>query len=150
MLKKVVTHFMLERPVRNKSYAEVGYILEASGENISQHISRVKDSEANRAKLRHIIGIERWVQSRLRVALGDEFTKDEYDGYAPSADTTWQQLKDDFASTRAITIGLTNELIIQNVPTILKIEHNSFGPVSPRGWLRYIDFHSNWESKGLK
>lgn len=150
MLKKVVTHFILERPVRNKSYAEIGYILEVSGETISQHISRVKDSEAHRAKLRHIIGIEQWAQSRLRVALGDEFTKGEYDEYSPSADTTWQQLKHDFASTRAITIGLTNELIIQNVPTIFKIEHNSFGPVSPRGWLRYIHLHGRMESKRLK
>lgn len=150
MLRKIVTHFFLERPVRNKSYAELGYILEASGDNIAQQISQVQDSDKNRTRLRHIIGIEQWAQSRLRVALGNEFVQDEYDGYAPDESATWQQLKAQLASTRAVTIGLTNELIIQNVPTVLKIKHNTFGAVSPRGWLRYIDFHSRQESKGLK
>lgn len=150
MIKKVVTHFMLERPVRNKSYAELGYLLEESGQTVLSRISQAAETEKNHRILTHLIGIEKWSQQRLRVALGDDFIDEEYDNYRPSQDADWSDLHDIFANTRAVTVGLTNELIIQNAPTVMKIDHNDFGPVSPRGWLRYIDFHGRSESKRVK
>lgn len=149
MIKKVVVHFLLERPVRNKSYAELGYILEENGQTISSRISQSTDNNKARRKLAHIIGIEKWAQQRVRVALGDALVIDRYDAYKPDVQPL-TELSDIFSKTRAVSVGLTNELIIQNAPTIMKISHNAFGPVSPRGWLRYIDFHSRSESKGLK
>ena len=95
--------------------------------------------------LSHIIGIERWGQSRLRVFLGEPFTQDEYNGYRPARDVPWDELVGQFSATRSETIALAralDEALIAPDKTVL---HNQLGPLSARAWLRYLQTHASRE-----
>lgn len=150
----VITRFfanvILEFPVRNKSYVEQALSIEASGNKIQAEIERKHDTEYNRRVLNHIIGIERWSQSRLQVALGEPFIEEEYNGHRPKRETSWQDLKAQFRETRRESAEIARQLSAHNVPLDTKIKHNQFGDISPRAWLRYIEFHANRESTAIK
>ena len=149
-MKRFVTNLFLERPARNKSYGDYVGILEKKGEAIAKRASHKSDLEWNRRMLSHIIGIERWCQSRIRVALGEPFIEEEYNGYRPSKEVGWEAMKAQFAETRATSVALARELSAENPSTDIKILHNQFGDVSVRGWLHYMQFHATQEAKRLK
>ncbi|MCJ7624103.1 MAG: hypothetical protein MUO76_11415 [Anaerolineaceae bacterium] len=93
----------------------------------------------------HIIGIERWGQRRLRVALGEPFELDEYDEYQPSEDLGWEELIDTFHNARRETAALAKAMGERGDAHIY-IRHNQFGDLSVRSWFRYLDMHANIES----
>ncbi|RME81104.1 MAG: hypothetical protein D6775_14485 [Caldilineae bacterium] len=136
----------LELPVVRRSVGSLASQLEKSGRGLCEQYAKLADSEWNRRVLSHVIGIELWGQSRLRVALGEPFVFEEYDGYRPPLDTEWPELLAQFEVTRAETVHLARELAAAGAVQT-RIMHNQWGELSVRAWLRYLDIHANWESQ---
>ena len=65
-----IVHTMTERSARGKSYADFLRGLDKTGQTVHGRFMVSSDTPGNRQKGQHIVGIERWSQSRLRVALG--------------------------------------------------------------------------------
>jgi hypothetical protein len=99
--------------------------------------------------LSHVVGIERWGQRRLQVALGEPLLMDEYDNYRPARDLDWQGLQAEFQATRRETIALAQRLE-QAGAEATRVNHNSFGDLSVRGWLYYLGRHADLESRRIK
>lgn len=150
MLKKLGVQLLLERPARKASLPDLAQRLEESGYKISARLKTLPESDRNRIVLRHIIGIERWGQRRLRTAFGEPFLNEEYDGYKPDKSTAWERLQTEFAETRRHTVTLIHDLNEAKVNTNRKIPHNSYGDLTLRGWIRYLEVHAGFESKKIK
>ena len=157
-IKEAIFHgvagLIIERPARNKSLEQWCGALTESGGAIEQRAAAAKDPFKAQDVLRHITGIERWSQSRLRVFLGAPYVRDEYDGYQPGAELDLKGQIAAFHETRAETVELAGQLQAASnaagsalPPTV---EHNDFGPLSARGWLAYIDSHANREITRIK
>jgi hypothetical protein len=139
---------MFERPVRGRSVVELAEALSASDLEVRERIAKKKPTPANAARLRHVIGIERWGQRRLRVFLGDPLEMDGHQPYKPPADADWPTLQAELASARADTVALAGMLTA--VDPARTVPHNQFGPLTVRGWLRYIQGHASTESKLMR
>ncbi|MBK7896699.1 MAG: DinB family protein [Candidatus Promineifilaceae bacterium] len=150
MLQKLFTAFLLERPGKKWTMSAWAEKLTASGEAISKKLEKIPDNPPNRQLLSHIIGIEQWGQSRLRVGLGEPFKADEYDDYRPSKNRSWEQLKTEFRIVRRKTVALAEELDNNQVNQLTKVTHNQYGDISLGAWLRYLEMHANLEGKRLK
>ena len=148
-LTGAVSGLLLERPLKNKDMAAIAQEFDLAGSRLKRTFAAAKDNPDNRRLLSHIVGIERWGQSRLRVALGEPLTMDEYDDYRPPRESTWPALQDAFSETRQQTVAVVQALGKANVADV-KVPHNQFGPLSIRSWLRYLDMHANLEAKKLK
>jgi hypothetical protein len=148
-LTGAISSLVLERPFKSKDFAEIAQELDLAGGRLKHTFVSAKDTPDNRKLLGHIVGIERWGQSRLRVALGEPLTMDEYDGYRPPREATWPALQDVFAETRQQTVALAQALSQAKVG-VVKVPHNQFGPLSTRSWLRYLEMHANLEARKLK
>ena len=148
-LTGAVSGLLLEQPLKNKDMAEIAQELDLAGGRLKDTFAAAKDNPDNRRLLSHIVGMERWGQSRLRVALGEPLTMDEYDDYRPPREAPWPALQDAFSETRQQTVALVRQLGQAQVANI-KVPHNQFGPLSVRSWLRYLDLHANLEAKKLK
>ena len=125
----------------------MGTELEQSGQAIDRRAAAARDTKRAQGVLHHNSGIERWGQSRLRVFLGAPFVHDEYEAYRPGTDLTLDGQRAAFRETRQDTIELVHELQKANVPDSATVMHNDLGPLSVRGWLRYLDMHASFESK---
>jgi hypothetical protein len=141
---------MYERPVRKLTVHELINQLDQSGKLISKSMASYPDTPANRRQLCHIIGIERWGQRRLRVALGEPLLIEEYDHYCPSSERSWEELKAEWGTTREATLALADDLTQASLPPDVKVPHNQFGPLSIKGWLRYLDVHASSTGKHIK
>ncbi len=142
---------VLERPAARLSYTDLLQGLERGGLLLARRAARAADTDANRATLTHIIGIERWGQNRLRVALGQrEFTRDEHHPYKPGAGASLRELQDLLSQTRAQTVDLARHLHAAPPRDDLTVEHNGLGPLTPRAWLRYLTQHADLESRRLR
>jgi hypothetical protein len=150
VIKKWMTFFFLERPGKKWTMSAWGEKLAASGKKIGQKLDKSPDSQINRQVLSHIIGIEQWGQSRLRVGLGEPFKEEEYDNYRPSKNRSWEQLKTEFHIARRKTVALAEELDNRQVNQFTTVKHNQYGNITLGAWLRYLDIHANLESKRLK
>ena len=106
-VRQMAAGVFLERPGRGKSLDQWSAALEKNGAAIDQRAGNGKDEVKAAKVLRHISGIERWGQSRLRVFLGAPFARDEYDGYQPGTDLTLDEQRAFWRTTRAETIALT-------------------------------------------
>ncbi|MBX3014514.1 MAG: hypothetical protein KF832_23550 [Caldilineaceae bacterium] len=149
LLRKPVVAIVLERPGRKRSLTEWAQTLEKDGEAILQRVA-AKDSAQARATLRHVTGIERWGQRRLRVALGEPFVHDEFDDYQPPAEADWATLCEAFRTTRHTTVALVDHVAATKAADEIQILHNQLGPLRVRGWLRYLDLHANLESRRIR
>ncbi len=149
-LLRPIVYLILEMPASKLSYEDLAQRLENSCETITERITVVDDTPGNHEQLRHVIGIERWGQRRLRVALGEPFVLDELEGYKPSYAVKWPALQTEFRNTRHETIALARKLGKAKIDPSLKILHNSYGLLSPRGWLRHLDIHASTESKRIR
>lgn len=148
-IQGVVVGVVVERPAAGKSYAQWIAALEKSGQTVDARAA-AKDPVAGQKLLRHITGIERWGQSRLRVFLGAPFVRDEYDGYQPGKEMSLDQQRAAFRETRAETLDLARQIEAAGIPATAKVEHNQIGPLSARGWLRYLEMHGSMEIKKLR
>jgi hypothetical protein len=150
MLQRIARKLFLERPGQKWTMAAWGEKLTANGESISHRLNKYPDSQRNRQVLSHIIGIEQWGQSRLRVGLGEPFKEEEYDSYRPSRSRSWEQLKAEFRMARKRTVALAEALDDNQIDQFMKVKHNRYGPLTLGAWLRYLDMHANLESKRIK
>ncbi|NOK63504.1 MAG: hypothetical protein GFH27_549371n3 [Chloroflexi bacterium AL-W] len=148
-LTALVVGLFFERPARNRTLAELARDLETSGQKITTRLGVFNESLPNRIQLLHIVGIERWGQRRLRVALGEPPLLDEYDDYRPDSALAWDELRTTFGETRRETVQLAQTLIDQDVDGATLVRHNQFGPLSIRGWLHYLNTHANIESRRI-
>ena len=149
-MKKVLLYFLLERPVRALSYDQLADKLRVSGSDLQAKWVQATHSPKNHRVLTHIIGIERWGQCRLRVALGDSLVVDEYDGYRPNRDAAWPELIILLRQTRAETVALLQEIGRTSLDPNFTVVHNQFGPISLKAWARYLWMHAQLESKRVK
>jgi hypothetical protein len=151
-LKEAVSHFAgrvyFDKPALKLSLAEHADALRRSGEEIRAGLARAAGDERQRAKLRHVIGIERWGQSRLRVFVGDAFVSAGHRPHLPPESASWEELVREFGEMRAQTIALAERLAAENATGT--VTHNQFGELSAQGWLRYLNGHSLRELRGLK
>ncbi len=139
----------LERPARKQSLTELADQLAISGRTIAARTAALPDIPHNRRLLSHIIGIERWGHSRLRVLLGEPFVRDEYDRYRPSRETSWLELQAHFQETRAQTVALVRQIEAAGEHGG-RVLHNQWGELNLRGWLRYLNVHADLESRKMK
>lgn len=146
----VVRYLLFERSANKRTLGELADSLAQDGVGIKERISEKADSQHNRDKLNHIIGIERWGQGRLKVALGETFIHDEHDGYCPPVTASWDELRTAFHETRDNTITIARELAKAKITPEKTVHHNDFGDMSLHGWLHYLNFHATQESKGIK
>ena len=144
----VVVYFVLEQPAKRQGLAKLTQNLNDSGEALERDLERIEGTDKNRDQLRHVIAIEKWGQSRLKVALGETFVRDESHDYKPNSVTSWEELRDIFTVTRAETLMLA-EALKQN-PSQQKVPHNQFGPLSVLAWLKYLENHARLEGKRLR
>lgn len=148
-LTRIMRGVMFERPARKNQYEDYARLLSEKGKLVEERIALARGIEKQHRVLTHLIGIEKWAQRRVRVALGEPFLEDEYDLYRPPFETTWGDLLLIFHDTRAETIGLVERLSAENVPYETYVAHNQFGDLSVRGWLQYMLSHADIESKRL-
>ena len=127
---------------RGQNTAELQESLQASGQRMGQKLVETQPYKRNYALLRHIIGIERWGQSRLKVALGEPFVFDEYDDYRPVMGLSWNELQDEFAQTREQTTILAQQIRENDSYHSYRILHNQLGELSVDGWLYYLRIHA--------
>ena len=139
---------MAERHAKDKGMTELAEELEASGRSLDARFAQAPDSGTNREALAHWIGIERWGQRRLRVALGEPLVIDAYHGYRPDKEKGMEHLREAFAETRADTLALIDELQAAGVDPATTIRHNDLGDLSVAGWLAYLLQHPEQESRG--
>lgn len=141
-LKPLIVQNLIERPVAERTFDELAAELEASGADLEARFARASSSAANAEQLRHIIGIERWGQRRLKVAFGEPLDPGGYRPFRPADDRSWDALLADFRETRAATVELVRSL---DVGWDLPIPHDSLGDLSVRGWVQYLRLHAALE-----
>jgi hypothetical protein len=132
---------------RNTTTAELADVLEANGRTLSQRFAAQADGPKLRETLRHVIGIERWGQRRLRVALGEPFEPGGHRPYRPSDDADLDRLRVAFATTRADSVALARKLAAPDVDPELRIRHDDLNELGVNAWLAYLDGHANIEAR---
>jgi hypothetical protein len=148
-VSQLLADLLLERPVRNKMLGEIREELNSSGREAQQRLATAADTGENREVLRHIIGIERWGQRRLQVALGEPLLIDESDPYYPAGDASWEELQAMFQETRRKTVAIAGELDQANVGRELTVPHNQWGNLTVYGWFQYLQGHANRDVKRI-
>lgn len=134
----------------NKSLADLIRSAKEDGQTINAHLAGKPDKPENHQQMRHVIGIERWGQRRLKTMLGEPPIQDEYDGYQPAEDLDLAALRDEFSAARAETLAIVDAIQEKGVADSAKANHNGMGDVSLKIWLRYLTMHANFESKRVK
>jgi hypothetical protein len=140
---------MIDRPARKIDLTDYPARLEKAGEILEERIAGAKDTPENRAQLRHIIGIERWGQSRLHGFLGEPVAMDEYDAYQPEGGGDFATLRAEFAQTREETVALARQMA-ETAVSRETVPHNDFGDLTLKSWLYYLQSHAALESKRIK
>lgn len=150
-LKDFVISQVIEKPAGRSSFTDLAQSLERGAHYLMARTAKAPDSEHNRELLAHIIGIERWGQSRLEVALEKRpLVMDEYHPYRPSTNLSINALAKELAQTRTRTIELAQELHHRPPHDDFVVEHNGLGPLTAKGWLRYLTQHADLESRKLR
>ncbi len=134
-----------ERRGRQRSLDEAARDLEAAGARIDAHLVGKPDTHANREAIAHCVGIERWGQRRLRVALGEPLVLDAYHGHRPELTDGVEALSAAMTETRATTVALARELAAAGVDPATTVRHNDLGDLSLAGWLAYLEQHASRE-----
>ncbi len=148
-IMKTFGGMFLELLAKNKPCMQTADHMEADARTLLAHYAATGDGEYNRRVLSHVIGIERWGQSRLKVLLGAPFKQEEYDGYRPTREMTWDALQAQFTETRAETVRLARE-VGSKADNEQKVLHNMYGPLTARAWLNLLNTHANMESRKIK
>ena len=146
---RLLVRAFLERPAHRAGAAELEAALTGSLGALTARFATPRDPVKAAVVLRHIVGIERWGQRRLRVALGDvPFERDTYQGYAPDPAATLDGLVSALRATRQDTIVLARRLASEGSATVA-VEHNGLGPLTALAWLRYLRLHADLEAKRI-
>ena len=138
-----------ERQARARSWDDLARNLASSGHDLAKRMHAAPDTPHDREVAQHIVGIERWGQRRLRVALGEPFVQDGHRPYRLPEDTAMPALAEAFARTRADTVALARELEANGADKGLRVRHDDLGDVTLGAWLAYLDGHARREAKRL-
>ena len=141
-----VFRFISESRARTLSLEAAARRLEASGPALAARMGAASPTPRTLEQARHIIGIERWGQARLRRLLGGPIANDEYDSYRPNDLAALPALADAFAATRAETVALVRALRQAGKTGDETAAHNELGELSILGWVVYLDDHAIRES----
>ena len=141
---------ILERQAKGRSAQGFADALERSGVAVQKRLENAPDTPRNREVANHIVGIERWGQRRLRVALGEPLVIDPYRGYRLPEGTDYGALQSAFGDTRRDTVQLARELGFSDPKLQVKVRHNDLGELSVGGWLAYLEGHAQRESTRLR
>lgn len=141
---------ILERQAKGRSVQEFAGSLERSGEEVAKRLQNAPDIPHNREVANHIVGIERWGQRRLRVALGEPPVEDSYRGYRLPEGVDLEALYSAFTDTRRDTVELARKLSFTDPKPQTKVRHNDLGELSVGGWLAYLEGHAKRESTRIK
>jgi len=144
-LRSAAAALIIEFPARWIGFDRLIQRLEKGGRALDRRAASTGKRPANAAVLAHIIGIERWGQRRMRVALGEPLLQEEYNDYRP-LETDVPTLRAVFQATRQETVSLCKSLRMAGVDPGTRIYHNQFGEISLLGWLYYLIFHAGIES----
>jgi hypothetical protein len=139
---------MAERGARGKGLERLAAELEASAASMDARLASAGDTPGNRGAIAHWVGIERWGQRRLRVALGEPFVEDGHHPYRPDEAAGVAALRRAFAETRAETVALVGRLREAGVDPATIVRHNDLGDLTIAGWLAYLVQHPEQESRG--
>ena len=139
---------MAERAARGKGFDRLAAELEASAARMDVRLASASDTSGHRDAIAHWVGIERWGQRRLRVALGEPFVEDGHHPYRPDEAAGVAALRRDFAETRAETVALVGRLREAGVDPATVVRHNDLGELTVAGWLAYLVQHPEQESRG--
>jgi hypothetical protein len=139
---------MAERGARGKGLERLAAELEASAASMDARMASAADTPGNRDAIAHWVGIERWGQRRLRVALGEPFVEEGHRPYRPDEAAGVAALRRAFAETRAETVALARRLIEAGVDPAIVVRHNDLGDLTVAGWLAYLLQHPEQESRG--
>ena len=142
-------YFLLKRPIAGLEFIDVLEQCREMGHQLAQALPEKADSEQNARILSHIIGIEKWGQNRLQVALGKPLVADDYLAYRPDRAITFPELCEQFPTVRSTTIAL-GQKILENGATAHKVPHNQFGDLDCKSWIRYLTIHADREGTALK
>jgi hypothetical protein len=137
---------MAELRARGQGIDRLAAELAASGRSLEARMAGVPDTHGNRSAIAHWIGIERWGQRRLRVALGEPFVADTHHRYEPDEGDGIEALRHAFAVTRAESVDLARRLSEAGVDPATVVRHNDLGDLSVAGWLGYLIQHPEQES----
>jgi hypothetical protein len=143
----LVRRRMAERYARGRSIEQLAADLEHSGREMDARIAALPDTSGTRDALAHWIGIERWGQRRLRVALGEPLLRDVHHPYKPDPADGIEALRQAFTTARAETVDLAHTLHAAGVDPSAIVRHNDLGDVSVTGWLAYLLQHPEQESR---
>ena len=150
VLIEALGRWFFERPARKRSFDELAEELNRSSAQILERLAGFSPRPEDHERLRHIIGIERWSQRRLRVFLGEPFMLDGHHSYKPEENLDWPALLDAFKETRAQTLGMIDALSKPGAHSVAAVAHNEFGDFTAKGWLKYIEGHAASEAKRIK
>lgn len=147
---RIIARFMLEGPAHRAGARALHRDLARGLERLPARFERPRDRAQAERVLRHIIGIERWGQRRLRVSLGDEpFVRDRYHPYAPDEHQSLDALVGALRTTRQETIALARRIADSDAGGV-RVEHNALGPITALGWLRYLRLHGDLEARRVR
>lgn len=155
-LSRLIKSLFLELPVKGRSLSSLAGDLQNSGEKLKKRLTAAKDSPANRSRLRHIIGLERWGVARLKrapelqagsLAARDATFQDEHHSYKPAEEVSWDHLIETFAQTRQATVTAHEDL---SSAASISVWHNDMGQLSVAAWSRYLRVHADLEAKRIR
>ena len=159
-VKNVVTQTLIEWPAKRQSFEKMAEKLEKSGQQLEERLEKAQGTPEQKKVLRHIIGIERWGQRRLWLAIqfsgergvrsSEAAFSDAHHLYKPAESTSWQELTAKFEATRLETIKLAHHLAEADIDETMRVPHNDLGPLSLRGWLRYLQTHAALEGRRIR
>jgi hypothetical protein len=137
----------IEGPGQRRSFDAFQTQFSQTGSRIQERIRNARDANAEKT-IRHIIGMERWGQHRLKTALGEPLVVDEHHPYKPEKGLGTQALLEAFQATRQDTLALVRQLERSGFQG--RILHNGLGPLTVKGWLQYLNAHADLESRRLR
>lgn len=143
-----VAGFLFERPNRGQSADALANMLERAGESTAKRIAGAPESPMNQRVINHIIGIEHWSISRMRVAQGAPLLDDEYDVYRPAQTIAQAELTALFEAVRRESAALVRSLTPEQLD--FTVPHNAYGPLTMRGWAGYVRGHASAETLKLR
>lgn len=141
-LTGILLRIFSEQRAKNMSWDDLTRRLERSAEIVLPRFDSARNTPRHIEAAKHVIGIERWAQRRLRIALGEPATMDEYDSYRPESLNDIKALREEFANTRRDTLTILRHLHDAGVSLEKTTPHNELGQLTIRGWVLYLTDHA--------
>ena len=158
-VRNAAVQVLIELPAKRRKFEQMAQKLETSGQRLEARLAKAEGTPEQKRTLRHIIGIERWGQRRLWLAVryggesgvrsAEAAFSDAHHAYKPADSATWDELITKFGTTRQETVKLARYLAETDVDKTTRVPHNDLGPLSLRGWLRYLRTHATFEGRRI-